>query len=307
LAVSRSLRFQILRRDSHTCRYCGRAAPEVKLTVDHVLPETLGGTNDPSNLVAACAECNGGKSATPPDAALVAQVDEDAIRWAQARHAAAERMLANREARTQDQQEFEQAWDRWKADGHPLRLSPEWKDTVDRFLSLGLPMPILIECIDIAMTRKVRTNRFNYMCGVAWNRLAEIDEMARAIVGAPDPDSAAGDEAIERVAAFTGVATRLLESLPPWIALLALRKSEYDFHCAGEDPEYEEAVRNVLRHTGQILAACEIYPRDGEPLEAAVARGIEGTDFPFPAYVFDDLVRNIAESVQAQRRDPVTS
>jgi hypothetical protein len=54
-------RFLILRRDNFACRYCGRSAPDVVLHVDHKTPVSLGGTNDPNNLVTACADCNLGK------------------------------------------------------------------------------------------------------------------------------------------------------------------------------------------------------------------------------------------------------
>lgn len=33
MAVSKRLRYEILRRDDHACRYCGDRAPDVKLTV----------------------------------------------------------------------------------------------------------------------------------------------------------------------------------------------------------------------------------------------------------------------------------
>ena len=38
MALSKRLRYEILRRDNHTCRYCGASAPDVTLTVDHVVP-----------------------------------------------------------------------------------------------------------------------------------------------------------------------------------------------------------------------------------------------------------------------------
>ena len=41
MAVSKRLRYEILRRDNHTCRYCGESAPDVKLTIDHVVPVSL--------------------------------------------------------------------------------------------------------------------------------------------------------------------------------------------------------------------------------------------------------------------------
>lgn len=141
MSVSRSLRFQILRRDGHTCRYCGASAPEVKLTVDHVVPEALGGTNEASNLVTACDPCNGGKSATPPDAAHVAQVADDARRWADAMLLAADAMLEDLGKRNAHRAEFDQAWIAWQygpADNHRVSLRV-WKRRVARLLRQSRP------------------------------------------------------------------------------------------------------------------------------------------------------------------------
>ncbi len=66
MAVSKRLRYEILRRDNHTCRYCGAAAPDVPLRVDHVTPVALGGSDKPENLVTSCEPCNSGKSSTIP-------------------------------------------------------------------------------------------------------------------------------------------------------------------------------------------------------------------------------------------------
>lgn len=54
MSVSKRLRFEILRRDNHACRYCGATAAEGPLTIDHVLAVALGGTDEASNLVTAC-------------------------------------------------------------------------------------------------------------------------------------------------------------------------------------------------------------------------------------------------------------
>jgi 5-methylcytosine-specific restriction endonuclease McrA len=54
-------RYTIFERDNFTCQYCGRKAPEVALEVDHVVPVSKGGTDDPSNLQTACRECNSQK------------------------------------------------------------------------------------------------------------------------------------------------------------------------------------------------------------------------------------------------------
>jgi hypothetical protein len=59
--ITPSVRFEIFRRDSFTCQYCGRRAPKVVLHVDHVKSVVEGGTNDLSNLLTACSCCNLGK------------------------------------------------------------------------------------------------------------------------------------------------------------------------------------------------------------------------------------------------------
>jgi len=56
-----ALRFQILARDKFICQYCGRGAPDVMLEVDHKIPVSEGGTNEPDNLITACVACNRGK------------------------------------------------------------------------------------------------------------------------------------------------------------------------------------------------------------------------------------------------------
>lgn len=189
MAVSRSLRFQILRRDNHACRYCGRTAPEVKLTVDHVIPEALGGSSDPRNLAAACTDCNGGKSATPPDTAHVAQVADDAVRWAAAVRAAAAVAEANLAARQDRHDEFLRVWQSYEIkDGGRTTNVPmaiDWTRAVDRFLTAGLTMPLLLECIPIAMSRSKISHdaRFRYMCGIAWSRVTELQEAARVALG----------------------------------------------------------------------------------------------------------------------------
>ena len=61
MTISLGMRFTILERDSFTCRFCGKRAPETELEVDHVMPRSKGGSDDTSNLVTACRDCNRGK------------------------------------------------------------------------------------------------------------------------------------------------------------------------------------------------------------------------------------------------------
>lgn len=61
--LRRSTHYNVLLRDNFRCRYCGRHSSEVELQVDHIHPVSKGGTNDLSNLCAACIDCNLGKAA----------------------------------------------------------------------------------------------------------------------------------------------------------------------------------------------------------------------------------------------------
>lgn len=56
-------RREVLRRDSHTCQYCGSSK---YLTLDHVIPLSKGGQHSWNNVVTACKQCNQRKSNYTP-------------------------------------------------------------------------------------------------------------------------------------------------------------------------------------------------------------------------------------------------
>lgn len=59
--LSKKTRFEVFKRDSFTCQYCGKSAPDVILEVDHIIPVAQGGTDDLFNLITSCRDCNRGK------------------------------------------------------------------------------------------------------------------------------------------------------------------------------------------------------------------------------------------------------
>jgi hypothetical protein len=61
MSITKKIRFEIFKRDSFKCQYCGKSAPEVVLQVDHIMPRKEGGTDDIENLITACVDCNQGK------------------------------------------------------------------------------------------------------------------------------------------------------------------------------------------------------------------------------------------------------
>ena len=61
-SLSKSVRFEVFKRDSFKCQYCGKSAPDVVLEVDHIIPVSKGGKTVMSNLQTLCERCNIGKS-----------------------------------------------------------------------------------------------------------------------------------------------------------------------------------------------------------------------------------------------------
>jgi len=62
-SLSKVIRFEVFKRDSFSCQYCGQKPPVVILEIDHIHPISLGGDNSQANLITACFDCNRGKSA----------------------------------------------------------------------------------------------------------------------------------------------------------------------------------------------------------------------------------------------------
>lgn len=61
-AISKRMRFEVLKRDAFTCQYCGKQPPDTILHLDHIVPVSKGGKNTVLNLITSCQDCNLGKS-----------------------------------------------------------------------------------------------------------------------------------------------------------------------------------------------------------------------------------------------------
>lgn len=174
MAITKRTRFEVLRRDNHTCRYC--RATDAPLTIDHVTPKALGGTDDPSNLVAACRDCNAGKSSSAPDATLVADVSDDAIRWASAMRQAAEILSESVSERDAYIGAFLNAWPTFR------HVPDSLLSTVGHFYGLGLPESVMVDAARTAGTARGIYDRPAYFAGMCWKRVRAMQDIAEQIV-----------------------------------------------------------------------------------------------------------------------------
>ena len=189
MAVSQRLRFEILKRDEHACKYCGRTPPKVTLTVDHVIPVTLGGSDDPANLVAACEDCNGGKSSVPPDAPLVADVAESAVKWAAAIQQVAEMRAAELDDHFQMMDWFYSEWNCWTNWRDDTYDADGAETSIPQFIAAGLTTQEIKHLIQVAMKSRA-TDKWKYFCGCCWKRIRQNQELASEIVGSSSAGAA---------------------------------------------------------------------------------------------------------------------
>jgi hypothetical protein len=188
MAVSKRLRYEILRRDNHTCRYCGGSAPDVVLTVNHVVPTALGGSDDPSNLVAACKDCNAGKTSSSPDAPLIADVADRAVQWGAALERWAHLQGLRREDRNAYVDVFDHDWTSWRWGPDDSRQEiprpGDWQATIWQFFESGLPYEEVEDAVTIACgnDRVKVADTWRYFCGVVWKKVAKMHEGASALV-----------------------------------------------------------------------------------------------------------------------------
>lgn len=193
MAVSKRTRFEVLRRDAYACRYC--RSTDNPLTVDHVTPVALGGSDDPSNLVAACKDCNAGKSSSSPDAPLITQVADDAVRWAAAMKAAYDEANVDLKKRRAYIRKFERAWDKFKTNGKSVERPATYANTVGHWFQIEVPFEVVEFAVERAMSNdKIRNmDVFRYMCGIVWKRVEAAREVAEAAVR-EDVQQVADDE-----------------------------------------------------------------------------------------------------------------
>ncbi len=59
-------RRNIFARDKNKCQYCGKRQPMSELSLDHVIPRSMGGKSVWENVVCACTKCNVKKAGRTP-------------------------------------------------------------------------------------------------------------------------------------------------------------------------------------------------------------------------------------------------
>ncbi len=172
IPLSKSVRFEIFKRDQFTCRYCGNHPPAVILHVDHVIPVALDGTNDTDNLVTSCMDCNLGKGARPlgkslPPVDYAAKAELLAEQEAQV-EAYNQLLLDRRERQNRRIDEIQNYFIkefRYAFQGH------FYERVRESFLPF-LPQSELLAAASIACSKMAEPERaISYFCGVCYRKM----------------------------------------------------------------------------------------------------------------------------------------
>lgn len=165
-------RFEVFKRDSFKCSYCGQTPPAVVLQVDHMIAVVDGGKDDINNLVTACFDCNSGKGARRLTS-LPATVREnlEAIQEKEEQIREYHKFLSRIERRYN--KEIEEIEDEFRQFYPGYGFTDRFKRTsLRRFVEL-LPKQELIRALQIAAGKmgNDRDSAISYFCGICWKKI----------------------------------------------------------------------------------------------------------------------------------------
>lgn len=179
MALKPSLRFEIFKRDAFTCRYCGRKSPEAILEIDHILPKSADGSDEPENLVTACYECNRGKGARlltniPPEENLhekTISIAEQELQLAEYNHWRAKQ-------RAREDKEITLLEGKWQADWG----GKYWNKSDARKFLRHLGYDELLDVLELVKDKTELSNgswaysAWRFFCGICHRRIKDQND-----------------------------------------------------------------------------------------------------------------------------------
>lgn len=256
-AISKALRFEVFKRDSFRCQYCGAEAPSVLLHIDHIKPVSDGGTNDLTNLITACMPCNLGKRDVPlDDHAAVnkarAQMDE-----LQERREQLELMMQWRESlRDLDGEAVDRLAEYWQKHTPGWSVNDNGKRKIKKWLQ-QFSVDEICSAMDVAATQYLELNEARVTeesWGVAFDKILGICRVTRA--SQTDPD-------IKQLYYIRGI---LRNRIPGYFddakALQYLKNARSWDVPFDELSDMARGVRNWTQFTTRIGEAIELHQED---------------------------------------------
>lgn len=177
--LSKKIRFEVFKRDSFTCQYCGAQAPDAVLCVDHINPVAGGGDNDILNLITSCEPCNQGKGARTLDDNSVIAKQKAQLDELNQRREQLEMMLSWRQALASIDEDYIAAFEDHFRAATGCGLTDSGRANVRRWLK-RTPLNELLEAADAAFESYYKggdpddEQRNNELAGKAFSMVPRI-------------------------------------------------------------------------------------------------------------------------------------
>ena len=167
--ISKRIRFEIFKRDSFKCQYCGACAPEVLLQIDHIEPVSKGGSNDASNLITACAACNAGKTNKKLDDKTVLGKQRAQIEELQERHEQLEMLMRWKKGiKDLKQDALDNLCSYWEELAPGFVVTPDGKRNLTKWLR-KFSLEELIHGMDIASEQYLKFEEDGAVTDESWD------------------------------------------------------------------------------------------------------------------------------------------
>lgn len=179
--MKNSLRFNVFKRDSFICQYCGKKAPDVILEVDHIIAKSKGGIDEIENLLTACFECNRGKGANGLTE-IPSRVKKNVAEIKEKADQLREFYRYQKYIERKQKQDLKDVCDYWEQIWGESCLTKKGQTSIKTFLT-DFSVAEIINAIDIASKIENDDQSFKYMCGILHSKRRErIERKGRDIL-----------------------------------------------------------------------------------------------------------------------------
>lgn len=167
MAIGKRVRFEVFKRDGFRCLYCGATPQESRLVVDHVEPQSGGGSDDSANLATCCQSCNQGKSNVPLRSLKYVPKDPEEVE--EHREQILAYLESQRELEAASDEligELRTSWEQVYPEGNTIRELSFFRRVCGEFALIDLKRAVAISVSQIPYSR---TRAFKYFCGIMRN------------------------------------------------------------------------------------------------------------------------------------------
>jgi len=169
--LTKKTRFEVFKRDSFQCQYCGKTPPEITLEIDHINPKSKGGSNDINNLITACFDCNRGKKNIPLDKIPVSlKVNLEVLKEQEVQLKEYNKFIKKIETRRRkDAKEVNDVYEKHFSD---WTLSNTFINISLKKFQQHLPLQFLVDAMGKScVIMRDKDKAINYFCGICWKEI----------------------------------------------------------------------------------------------------------------------------------------